>query len=175
MAIDTEKVDEVVSNVTTTVADAAQNVAQSVSEVAQNVKETVQDSADIPDATYESAMTQRDKGMAMLAYVLFFIPLLTGDATRSPFVKFHTNQGTVLFIASAIYSLIMGIIQSIFWAVVVAAFVANPIMGILSFSITAILSVISAVPLIFVILGIINAANGQMKKLPIIGDYTVIK
>ena len=31
--------------------------------------------------------------MAIIAYILFFVPLLTGDRKKSPFVKFHTNQG----------------------------------------------------------------------------------
>jgi uncharacterized membrane protein len=30
---------------------------------------------------------------------------------------------------------------------------------------------LSIVPLIFAILGIINAANGEMKELPVIGKY----
>lgn len=50
-----------------------------------------------------------NKPMAILAYILFFIPLLTGDYKKSPFVKFHTNQGTVLIIATAVVSIISGI------------------------------------------------------------------
>ena len=37
-------------------------------------------------------------GMAVVAYLIFFIPLLT-DAKDDPYVKFHTKQGVVLFIA----------------------------------------------------------------------------
>ena len=38
--------------------------------------------------------------MAILAYVLFVIPLLTGDAKRNEFVKYHTKQGFALFVVS---------------------------------------------------------------------------
>jgi len=35
--------------------------------------------------------------MAILAYILFFIPLLT-DSKNDPYVKYHIKQGLVLFI-----------------------------------------------------------------------------
>lgn len=37
-------------------------------------------------------------GMAIVAYIIFFIPLLT-EAKKDPFVKYHVKQGLVLFIA----------------------------------------------------------------------------
>ena len=36
---------------------------------------------------------EQNKGMAIVAYILFFVPLITGDHLKSPFVQFHTNQG----------------------------------------------------------------------------------
>jgi len=40
---------------------------------------------------------EQNKGMAIIAYILFFIPILTGDHKKSRFVMYHTNQGLVLF------------------------------------------------------------------------------
>jgi len=35
--------------------------------------------------------------------------------------------------------------------------------------------VIAIASIVFMIMGIINAVNGEMKKLPIIGDFEIIK
>jgi uncharacterized membrane protein len=44
-------------------------------------------------------MTEKEKniGMAVIAYILFFIPLLT-NAKDDPFVKYHVKQGLALFL-----------------------------------------------------------------------------
>ncbi len=39
-----------------------------------------------------------NKVMSVVAYILFFIPLIAGTYKTSPYTKFHTNQGTVLAI-----------------------------------------------------------------------------
>lgn len=91
---------------------------------------------------------EKNVGMAIVAYILFFVPLLT-DAKDDAFVKFHVKQGIVLVIA---------------W---VAAVVINiiPVLGqLVSF-------VASIALLVLWIIGIINAANGQEKELPVIGQY----
>jgi uncharacterized membrane protein len=113
--------------------------------------------ADIQDA-------QDGRTMAILAYILFFIPLLTGAHKASPFVRFHTNQGTVLFILAVIYGIAYGILS------VVLAFV--PVVG------WALIIILGAAGVIFPILcvvGVINAANGKMRPLPAIGGIQVIK
>ncbi|HOE15288.1 MAG TPA: hypothetical protein PLH82_01145 [Candidatus Paceibacterota bacterium] len=45
----------------------------------------------------KSTVKEKNTGMAILAYILFFIPLLT-DSKKDPFVKYHVKQGLVLFI-----------------------------------------------------------------------------
>lgn len=179
MPIDAEKIDETVQNATQVVEDIAQTVAQSARDVVNNAKgdtaATSQTSQGATDVVPDAEDAQRHKGMAMLAYVLFFIPLLTGDAARSPFVKYHTNQGTVLFIAGMIYGIIFSIIQNILGVLVAGSFFVNPILGILLGSLLAIIGVLGLAPLVLMIWGIVNAANGEMKPLPLIGDFTVIK
>ncbi len=113
--------------------------------------------ADIRDA-------QDNKTMAILAYILFFIPLLTGAHKTSEFAKFHTNQGTVLFIASLCYSVVYGVLS------VILAFI--PVLG---WILILLLGLASFVFLALCIVGVINAANGRMKPLPLIGQFTVVK
>ncbi len=96
----------------------------------------------------EKVTKEKNVGMAIVAYIIFFVPLLT-DAKDDPFVKFHVRQGLVLFIA---------------W---IAAVLINviPLLGqLISF-------VASIALLVLWIMGIINAANGQEKELPLIGQY----
>jgi len=93
---------------------------------------------------------QKNIGMAILCYlgILILVPLLT-DAKNDAFVKFHLKQGIVLIIASIAISVINII----------------PIIG-------QIISIVGGL-IVFVlwIMGIINAAGGQEKQLPIIGQY----
>ena len=117
---------------------------------------------------------QDNKLMAVLAYLLFFIPLLTGAHKTSPFAKYHTNQGTVLFITLAGLSIALGLVVTIFSAIFSAIFAWGLVValaGIFGF----VWVVYGIGSLVLVIIGILNAANGKMKPLPIIGKFTIIK
>lgn len=96
---------------------------------------------------------EENKIYGILAYIgiLFIIPLLA--APKSPFAKFHANQGCVLFIASFVLGLV--------WIIPILGWIVGFFGGI--------------AVLVFAVLGIINAANGEMKKLPLIGDIEIIK
>ena len=91
--------------------------------------------------------------MALLAYLgfLFLIPLLA--APNSRFARYHANQGLVLFILEAITSAI-SFIPFVGW-------IPGGILGIFG--------------LVLTIIGIVNAANGQAKQLPLIGGITILK
>lgn len=88
---------------------------------------------------------QKNISMAMVAYILFFFPLLT-EAKNDPFVKYHVKQGLLLFIGSFITMLVswMPVIHRFSWILGLAIFV-------------------------LLIIGIMNAANGKEKSLPLIG------
>ena len=114
---------------------------------------------------------EANKGMAVIAYILFFIPLLTGDYKKSQFVKYHTNQGTILFIASVALGIVINILSAILRAALWNIFTWG-IYGLFS----TVLNALWIVPTVLMILGIINAVNGVTKPLPIIGDkLTIIK
>lgn len=92
---------------------------------------------------------QKNTGMAIVAYILFFIPLLT-DAKEDKFVKYHVRQGLVIFIAWIVLY-ILGMIIYI------------PLISWLIFL------VLRLVFLVLMIVGIMNAAQGKKKPLPVIG------
>ena len=113
---------------------------------------------------------QANKVMAVLAYILFFIHLLTGAHKTSPFVKYHTNQGTALFIAAVAW----GIVENIVLAILRAIFWNGYTWGIYGLFST-ILNILWLAPTALCIYGIYNAATGKQKELPVIGKFRIIK
>ena len=113
---------------------------------------------------------EQNKGMAVVAYILFFIPLITGDHKKSPFVMFHTNQGTVLFITSVAVSIVSAILTSILTAIF-----RQFHLGLIFLFIAPIRLLVGILLLVLFIIGIINAVQGRMKPLPLIGKFTIIK
>ena len=122
-----------------------------------------------PDTTAE--YTQEDinsnRVMAILAYIglLFLVPLFA--AKDSKFARFHTNQGIVLCIAGAICYVACTIlvalasIPAIGWLFAVLGYIGVTAVGI--------------VFTILMVLGIVNAAKGTAKELPIIGKFKILK
>ena len=123
--------------------------------------------ADIRDA-------QDNKTMSVMAYILFFIPLMTGAHRTSPFVKYHTNQGALLFIVAVAYSILSGILRSLIRTPVSVYGIMTGVYytpGWLS----TLLFLLSVPICILCVVGIINAVNGRMRPLPMIGNFTMIK
>ncbi len=97
--------------------------------------------------TAEPADVQKNKVMAMLGYLIFFLPLLL--AKDSKFARYHANQATWVFIISLVASIVFGM---------VAGFLPAPL--------NAVSSVPSIFSLIYFVLGIMNVSKGEMKPLP---------
>lgn len=98
---------------------------------------------------------EKNKLMGILAYIIFFIPLLA--AKDSKFAMYHANQGLVLFlgcIAVMIASFILAFIPFLGWLISFVAWIGIMVLA---------------------ILGIINAAKGECKPLPLIGGITILK
>ena len=94
---------------------------------------------------------EKNKAMGLLAYILFFIPLLA--AKDSPFARYHANQGLVLFLC--------GLISSVLWIIPILGWIIAPLLSI--------------VITVLAVIGIINALNGKAKELPIIGKFKILK
>jgi len=110
--------------------------------------------------TVDPKDAQDNKVMGILAYLgfLFLVPYLA--AKESPFAKYHANQGCILCIievALMIVATIFGWIPVIGWILAILAYL------------------LSLGCLILAIIGILNAANGEAKELPLIGKYQILK
>ncbi|MBO4590343.1 MAG: hypothetical protein J5698_05175 [Bacteroidaceae bacterium] len=118
-----------------------------------SAKEQFEKAMDTPDTTgdFDPADIQANRGMAIVAYfgILFLIPLII--AKDSKFARFHTNQGLVLFIC---------------W-MMCRALTFVPVAG-------WVFNVVSFLLLVLCILGIINAAQGRAKELPVIGKFRIL-
>ncbi|MDR0501347.1 MAG: zinc-ribbon domain-containing protein [Coriobacteriales bacterium] len=115
---------------------------------------------------------QDNKGIAIVGYILFFVPLLTGNYKTSPFAKFHANQTLILTICSAALYVARYIIDAVLLAISRTAYSFFGVYEIIAL----ILSIVSLAPLVFIIIGIVNAAGGKMEKLPLIGNFfTILK
>ena len=113
---------------------------------------------------------QDNKAMAIIAYFIFFIPLIVGVHKISPFARYHTNQGTILFIFYTIWGVVYGILMTVFSAILFSSLGAPILWGIVS----AIFSLLWLIPVVLLILGVVNAAGGKCKPLPVIGNFTII-
>ncbi len=109
-----------------------------------------------PDSTdaFDPQDVSGHKGMSILAYfgILVLIPIFA--AKDSPFARYHSNQGLIL--------LILGIIVSILSRL--PGFLGGLLGG-----------VGGLITFILFIIGIVNAANGRAKELPVVGKFRLLK
>ncbi|MBP3488091.1 MAG: zinc-ribbon domain-containing protein [Roseburia sp.] len=110
---------------------------------------------------------QANKGVAVCGYfgLLWIVPLVT-TAKHSPFAKFHANQALMVFLTSiatwvAVWLLKLILFALFSWRV---------------YALTRFLSFAAGVfTLILSVVGIVYAAQGKMKELPVIGQFHLIK
>lgn len=107
----------------------------------------------------------KNKGLALLSYLslLFLVPMFVNQ--NSPYIKFHVNQGIVLFILHIVVSVAVAVVRGLlnFFP----AFIDGP----LSY-------IVGLVPLVIfalAIVGIINCLQGQARRLPVIGNVEIYK
>lgn len=97
---------------------------------------------------------EKNKSMAIVAWFLFFVPLLT-DAKKSKFAMFHANQSLLVLLTY------------------IAAYVLAMVLTFTPLFFVAFL--LYFVPFVLWIMGLISAINGEMKRLPVIGGIEIIK
>ncbi|MBQ9468118.1 MAG: DUF4870 domain-containing protein [Clostridia bacterium] len=114
---------------------------------------------DTPD--YTAQFTKEDvesnKVMAILAYIgiLVLVPIFA--AKESKFARFHANQGLVFLIVAVI----AGAVSGIFGLIPYVGWIVGSAIGVCT--------------LLLMIFGIVNAAQGRAKELPIIGKFRILK
>ena len=152
-------------------AQTAANDAGAAAGAANNVKQAF----NTPDTTaqYDPEDIARNKGLSVLSYfgLLFLIPLFA--APQSKFARFHVNQGIVLCIFGAGYAIVVGILTAILTAIATATLS----WGFFTFVsiISGLLWFLSLAFAVLAVLGIINAATGKAKELPVIGKIKILK
>ena len=102
----------------------------------------------VPPVAPQPAGQSNNTLMAILSYlgILIIVPFLT-DAKNDPFVKFHMKQGLALIISF--------VVQMFIVVIPILGWIIFPFLGLFN--------------LIMIILGIINAASGKQKELPLLG------
>jgi uncharacterized membrane protein len=114
--------------------------------------------------TMDSNDISKNKTMAILSYISFLciIPIIA--APESKYARFHANQGLVLFIGEialrVIHSVLGTTIFNFIW------FFSN---------MSYVFHIIGLIFIVCSIVGIVNAYNGTAKKIPVIGDITILK
>lgn len=102
--------------------------------------------------TFDQADIEKNKTMAGLAYLIFFLPLIV--CPDSKYGRFHANQSLLLFIVSVAGSIILSIIPILGWLLMFP-------FGIAVF--------------VFAVLGLLNGLNGKAKELPLFGKFRLLK
>jgi uncharacterized membrane protein len=92
--------------------------------------------------------------MAILAYIGPLVIVSYLVAKDDPFVKFHIKQGLVLFVAEVVIMLAWQMLWGFLWPIAMLVNLLNLALLVLS------------------IIGIVNAAQGNEKALPLVGGFS---
>jgi uncharacterized membrane protein len=128
----------------------------------QNNVETNAPVAAAPAASDATASNDHSdhKLFAILGYILpflFFLPMLQEGSKNDPFARFHANQQLVIL------------------AVWLAVYVVSTVLfSMMYMPLFFLMPLINLALLVLAILGIINAAQGEMKPLPVIGKFELL-
>ncbi len=125
----------------------------------------INDTADTTDQFDENDI-RNNKLMAILAYfgLLCLIPLFAAKESR--FARFHTNQGLVLLIVGAVYSIAYEALMWVFSRLV--------LLKLIYWLLRFVLAIPTLAIVVLAVIGIVNAAGGRAKELPIIGKYRIL-
>jgi len=116
-----------------------------------------------PTAAVVGSVDSNRKLFGILGYIftfLFFLPLVSEDSKNDAFSRFHAGQQLNLLLFG-----FSGYIALIFLSVI-------PLIGLLTLLLWPALAVCS---LVFLVMGVINVINDEMKPLPLIGGFRLIK
>lgn len=118
---------------------------------------------------YSKSDAEENRVYAILSYIPFvcFYPFFA-ISKKSPFVKFHANQGVVLFITEIILSALM-------WAINFGVSLLAIVRDILAFPLSITSSAVQLIMTAGIAYGIYLAATGKAKEMPVIGKIRILK
>jgi len=114
---------------------------------------------------------QDNKAMAVLSYISLLVLVPIFAAKESPYARYHANQGLVLLIFSIANSMLLSILAPV--ATLLTAIL--PPVGIIVGILASLPPIIGVALFVFMIIGIVHAAKGEMKELPLIGKIRILK
>lgn len=119
---------------------------------------------------FDAVDIQNNKAMAVLSYIGIFVLIPVFAAKNSPYARYHANQGLILLLA--------GVVWGMFYSIVAVCLsilsLFLPLLWAISFAVISILGILSLVFLALAIYGIVNAATGKAKPLPVLGRFTLL-
>ena len=111
-----------------------------------------------------AADIEKNKPMAILAYLSWLVLIPLFFAKKSKFARYHTNQGLVLVIAESAYWLVTKLVVELVWSISVK-------MGVL---VETTMGLCNLVFITLIVIGIVNAVRGKMKELPTFGKIKIL-
>lgn len=150
---------------------------QSAPSVGKSVSDTFHKFNDTDDTTasFDPNDIQQNKVMAVLSYfgILCLIPLLAGK--NSPFARFHAGQGLTLFLIDIAYGILSALLSLIKVPSVSYLFGIPYQTYATPWFVSLIIFLVGIPLLVLAILGIVNAATGKAKELPLIGKIRLFR
>lgn len=113
---------------------------------------------------FDTQDAQDAKVWSILAYlgVTFFLPLV--GVPNSAYGKFHANQGLILLIFDVVLSVASWLVQEVL--------VIIPILGVILSGLVQL--AVSVCIIALAVFGMVQAAQGKAKTLPVIGKFHLI-
>ncbi len=144
-----------------------------------NLKDKVKNLNNTQDTTseFDEKDINDNKGISILSYFgpLVFIPMFAKKDSK--YARFHANQGLTLFIVYVGYTVLQNILLAILRAIFPWKWDYGYLggRGFIFDALSTILSLIWIPIGIIAIIGLINAASGKAKELPLIGKFKFLK
>ena len=150
--------------------DDSQNFCQLCGSSIEAIEETV--NPIIPKTDEES-----NKFSAAIGYIFFFFPILSGQYQKSPFARFHARQAMLLFRSSIILFLVLTISRNFLVTLFsirvpdldhIHAIWQHGTGGLFYYYLITMINLLHLMPFGLMLVGMINALQGNKKKLPVV-------
>ena len=131
------------------------------------------------ESAFDNKEVESGKGMAVLAYIIALIPFFAEKNNK--YVRFHAVQGMNILIIAVGYSIIAGIISSVVTSALTSGCWSYwyTSAGSCNWGLAGLISTILWIPTMIIgiidIIGLIYAATGKAKEVPILGKVRIIK
>lgn len=131
-----------------------------INEKIDQVGEKLGELNNTPDTTseYDQDDINNNKFAAVLAFIfapIYLIYTLIAKKDQSKFVRFHLNQGLVLWLVQIIVDILADILR----------------IGVLRI----VFRILNFLILVLVVVGVVNICTGKAKELPVIGNIKLLK